>query len=214
VTDYRVAMGQGLPSRAAEAKPPSPYHTAPPDFDGVGMDTPANDVAWLCEQIEAMRSRGNLFPTVVEVGSWTGRTAIAMADAGARVFCIDHWQGSPGDPNDVTEELVRRAGGPSRVFATFLKNVGARLYRTVFPCIGPSDLWAHWWQVPADMVFLDGDHRYEAVRDDIAGWARHVKPGGLLVGHDFKLFDGVRRAVTESVPGFSQAGACLWWQRR
>jgi hypothetical protein len=35
-----------------------------------------------------------------------------------------------------------------------------------------------------DFVFIDADHSYEAVRDDIAAWAPKVKPGGWLCGHD------------------------------
>jgi hypothetical protein len=36
----------------------------------------------------------------------------------------------------------------------------------------------------ADVVFIDGDHRTDAVLADIAAWAPKVKPGGLLCGHD------------------------------
>jgi hypothetical protein len=35
------------------------------------------------------------------------------------------------------------------------------------------------------MVFIDGDHRYAGVREDIAVWVHYVKPGGLLVFHDY-----------------------------
>jgi predicted O-methyltransferase YrrM len=47
-----------------------------------------------------------------------------------------------------------------------------------------------------DMIFIDGDHEYTAVRRDIANAKRKLAPGGLLCGHDAS-WPGVRAAVTE-----------------
>lgn len=38
--------------------------------------------------------------------------------------------------------------------------------------------------VPADLLFIDGDHRYEGVKADFAHYRRFVRPGGLIVFHD------------------------------
>jgi hypothetical protein len=52
-----------------------------------------------------------------------------------------------------------------------------------------------------DFVFLDADHTYEGVRDDIEAWLPKLKPGGWLCGHDFEFPGrprwGVRKAVEE-----------------
>lgn len=50
-----------------------------------------------------------------------------------------------------------------------------------------------------DFVFIDADHRYEAVRLDIQLWAPKVRAGGWLLGHDYNEaeFPGVCRAVRE-----------------
>ena len=45
-------------------------------------------------------------------------------------------------------------------------------------------------------VFLDGDHRYEAVKLDLEAWWPKVSPGGVLCGDDF-LWPGVRKAVLD-----------------
>jgi predicted O-methyltransferase YrrM len=37
---------------------------------------------------------------------------------------------------------------------------------------------------PIDLLFIDGDHRYEGVRADFAAYAPLVRPGGLVVCHD------------------------------
>lgn len=40
-----------------------------------------------------------------------------------------------------------------------------------------------------DLVFIDGEHSFEAVRRDIQVWKRRVRPdGGVLAGHDFSMF--------------------------
>lgn len=56
-------------------------------------------------------------------------------------------------------------------------------------------------QVPngLDLVFIDGNHDYEYVKQDIELWQPKIRKGGLLAGHDFdrELFPGVVRAVTE-----------------
>jgi hypothetical protein len=36
-----------------------------------------------------------------------------------------------------------------------------------------------------DFVFIDADHRFQSVTNDIAEWGRKVKIGGIVSGHDF-----------------------------
>lgn len=54
-----------------------------------------------------------------------------------------------------------------------------------------------------DWAFIDGNHAYEYVRDDITMWLPKIKPGGLLTGHDWNVKGsqrnfGVNRAVKEA----------------
>lgn len=56
-----------------------------------------------------------------------------------------------------------------------------------------------------DWVYLDADHSYSAVAEDLRAWWPKVRPGGVLAGHDFVLDGfypragtfGVMRAVLE-----------------
>lgn len=52
-----------------------------------------------------------------------------------------------------------------------------------------------------DFVFIDADHSYEGVRDDLHLWAAKVRPGGVVSGHDMDAHPdwGVRRAVEEYI---------------
>ena len=50
-----------------------------------------------------------------------------------------------------------------------------------------------------DFVFIDADHRYEAVNADIHAWFSKVRKGGMIIGHDYnpQEFPGVVQAVNE-----------------
>jgi len=73
-----------------------------------------------------------------------------------------------------------------------------------------------------DFVFLDGDHTFDAVAKDIASWWKKVRPGGLLMGHDYghpacRTTWGVDKAVDEfasreNLP-LTIDGTC-WWVKK
>lgn len=54
-----------------------------------------------------------------------------------------------------------------------------------------------------DWVYIDGDHTYDAVRNDIATYTRKLRSGGWLTGDDYqargKYHGGVKDAVDEAV---------------
>ena len=47
-----------------------------------------------------------------------------------------------------------------------------------------------------DMVYIDGDHCYQAVYDDLCAWFPKVKAGGVISGHDWNI-KSVRQAIYE-----------------
>lgn len=63
-----------------------------------------------------------------------------------------------------------------------------------------------------DWVFIDGDHRYEAVAEDIRLWTPKVRAGGIVAGHD-RLMDGVARALAASGP-FNAEPDQVWWREQ
>jgi len=151
-------------------------------------------------------------PRVIEVGSWLGRTALAMVEAGAEfVHCVDTWDGT-NDPEDETFAHGAKHGHAALLNA-FRVNVAAHLGQTIYHYIGTSSYWADRWTVPADLVFIDAEHSYEAALADITLWTPHVRPGGILCGHDFcEAWPGVKRAVEETGP-FNIVGNSVWWRQ-
>ena len=158
---------------------------------------------------------------ILEVGSWLGKTAIAMADAShhSKVHCVDTWQGSP---SDVTGDLAVAAGGGNAVYAKFLENIGERLDKTIFPWRGTSvEQSRKAWPKKFDIIFIDAEHTYEALKDDILGWWPHLADDGVMIGHDFGVqgYEGVGKAVREifgekfRAVGWTPQGA-MWMVRK
>ena len=48
-----------------------------------------------------------------------------------------------------------------------------------------------------DLVFIDAQHGYYNCMADILAWWHKVKPGGIVSGHDYNCFAGVKHAVDE-----------------
>jgi len=52
-----------------------------------------------------------------------------------------------------------------------------------------------------DFVYIDANHDYKFVKEDIDAWSKKVKKGGIVSGHDYSdyHFKGVVRAVDEHI---------------
>ncbi len=67
-----------------------------------------------------------------------------------------------------------------------------------------------------DFAFIDADHSYEAVKQDLAAWYPKVRSGGLFSGHDFR-WEGVKNAVVEFAKAnnlkgfFTPKESDIWW---
>lgn len=158
--------------------------------------TPADDIKALEELVKQVLAEKDEC-SVLEVGSWLGNTAIPMADAGAKVYCVDTWAGTPGDNVGI---LAEQAGSPQAVYDEFIKRIGHRYQKSIIPHRTDSLTAAKAIQWPPfDIIFLDADHNYEAIKADIEAWLPHLAAGGIICGHDYgvKDFPGVAQAVDE-----------------
>ena len=125
-------------------------------------------------------------PMVVEIGSWSGFSTALLANeiqGKGKVFAVDHWL---GNPKTVTGEEA----GLRDVYGMFKSNlIRMGLWDTVNPMVMDSETAASICRDGIlDFVFIDADHQYESIKQDIELWLPKVKKGGILAGHDAEFY--------------------------
>lgn len=151
--------------------------------------------------IEMVRRASPVIPShFVEVGSWLGRSAALMgveiinSHKPIMLDCIDPWTDGGPDLKD-TAYFKSLKETP---FALFQRNTKP-VSHVVNAIRGTSMEAVHrYTNGSIDFLMLDGDHSYEAVRDEIAAYLPKMRPGGLMSGDDY-LWPGVKQAVDEAL---------------
>jgi SAM-dependent methyltransferase len=165
-----------------------------------------HELAWLSEQTAY---------TVIEIGCAYGRSTFALADRAKRLYAVDTWQGSPAELKTNHKDYAELDGDFAMV--AFCANLGVYIRRgTVVPLRMHSRNAAQVltdWGVFADLIFIDGDHDYEAVKEDIRLYQPLLREGGILCGHDYgdSNWPGVRKAVDELIPNVKIAPMTRIW---
>ncbi len=167
------------------------------------------------DELRYLATQAKKATAIVEVGSWKGRStkALAMATPGV-VYAVDNWKGSPG--GDLTE-IEATEKGAENILAEFKRNLAPEIAAGKVGIIhadhaeAASMGKAHMGGNVADMVFIDGEHNYEAVKRDIENFLPLVKQGGLICGHDLcPTHPGVEKAVVELLPSSSVRAVTIW----
>ena len=143
-------------------------------------------------------------PACAEIGVWQGNFSnriLVLANPSV-LYLIDPWSyapdtGSPLYGNGSQAAMDEVHAGVRRRFASELKHNRVVIIRESSVAAAA--------RIPdgaLDLAYIDGDHRYEAVRADLIAYWPKVKKGGLLVaddyGEDHRWWgDGVTRAVDE-----------------
>lgn len=120
---------------------------------------------------------------IAEIGSWKGMSTAVITKTikpfNGVVFAIDHWQGSEGVP----EHKQAETNDMLNTFRHNMKTLG--LLDSVRPVVMDSATAASIFKYATlDMVFIDADHRYSRVKQDIELWLPKLKQGGIIAGHD------------------------------
>lgn len=150
-----------------------------------GWRFPADVSGWLTPLEGAKLAELAAGKRVLEIGSYCGRSTICLAQTAASVTCVDPFDGrATPEPKDTHGEFwknVERYGVMEKVFVCRATTETARI----------TDKF--------DLVFIDGDHEYEAVKLDIAFAVEHLNEGGKVAFHDYRspVDPGVTRAVDE-----------------
>jgi len=152
---------------------------------------------WMSEEeLDFLETKAKEMDSIVELGSYLGRSTVALANGcDGMVWAIDSWEGSKGLVMDGTE------------YKQFRENT--KCYVNIGTIVGDSLEQGSKWKGKADMVFIDADHTYEAVKADIKMWKPKAKK--LICGHDYDIAS-VKKAVDELLEIDGVIGS-IWWQK-
>ena len=179
--------------------------------------------------------RANLRPgmCVAEVGVWTGETSAhwvpIVSRVGGTAILVDNFMGNPTTSNgphtysgklrdDVRTFMRERIEAWNSIgkYAKLLEGDSIEMVQRV-----PDQ--------SIDICFIDADHRYSKVSEDIKVWKLKVAQNGILCGHDCDGFDyderyiemdfmdgkhhGVIKAVNEQSERVIRIGETCWIMR-
>jgi len=141
---------------------------------------------------------------IVELGSWEGRSTLAIAGATGRdVHAVDHWQGAKSDGYQRQQVKTRD------VFARWSANLAGH------PHVTPYRMeWRRYLKTmdgPVALVFIDADHTEAEVSAQIDAFRPQMSPGGIICGDDYPMKD-VWLAVRDRLGAVSVEGPVWWWQ--
>ena len=124
---------------------------------------------------------------VVEIGCWKGRSAAFLAveiiNSGKNIKfdCVDPWwDWWEEDPEDGPENTF-----VGSLYEQFLENMKpAENYYTPLRMTS-IEAAALYKDNSLDFVFIDANHNYKAVKEDILAWLPKVKLGGVIAGDEY-----------------------------
>ena len=122
--------------------------------------------------------------TWVEIGCFLGESTTIFSGFPfvKRIYSVDPFE----QPHPtVLEHAVERVNRIKK--ATLIKKTSYMYSKTVY-------------DKTIDVVYIDGSHQFESVKEDLNIWNSKLKNNGLLCGHDYSKntkWDGVVKAVDE-----------------
>lgn len=133
---------------------------------------------------KAVGWNGNEEKTVVEIGSFEGRSTIwilgnLLKNDESRIYCLDTWQGGVehvrenfGDVWSRFSENISESGWQEKVVIKKGYSKGNLL-----------DLWHN--ELKADFVYVDGSHQASDVLTDLVVGFEILKSGGVMICDDY-----------------------------
>jgi GT2 family glycosyltransferase len=146
-----------------------------------------DEMLWLATQAKTRK-------VIIEVGSHAGKSTRAFADnTEGVVWAVDSWE---------SEEVLRQ----------FYDNLRDHIKSgKVRPVRMSSKLASKTLQVFADFIFIDANHDYSFIKEDIMNWRPWLAKDGVICGHDYsETFPGVVQAVNELVVPFVPSNTGIW----
>lgn len=140
------------------------------------------------DRIELIKQIGNEFPNGmgVEVGTFKGEFSKEILNVWeGTLYMIDVWKG-------LGEEYVDMSNHKNfdyEIFGETMKNIEGFEERAIMIRASSEKASNLFYERSLDFVYIDANHAYEFVKQDIEIWFPKVKRGGYLCGHDYLKID-------------------------
>lgn len=138
---------------------------------------------------------------VIEIGCWQGATTKMLADAVSKsglVIAVDPWH----------REYTAQAYEVFKRFMEYEISTG-KVQVVRYPSAKAFNSLQHLTD-KVDLVYIDGEHRYGAVLNDINNYYQLVRPHGIICGDDFN-YPSVEKAVRKFFGDNFDVVGQLWW---
>ena len=133
----------------------------------------------------------------VEVGVYRGRFTAALAKRAPKmqILGVDAWKVYPGYKDYENNDLE------SEAYTDAMRRLGDK----------PNVKLMNAWSLDAakevednslDYLFIDANHSYEFVVEDLKAWEPKVKVGGIVMGHDYFVMKKLNFGVIQAVNGW------------
>jgi len=108
-----------------------------------------------------------------EIGVYRGEFSEVISQYAQKLYCIDSYRGyASHDQADLDDAY---------------KIAQRRLPDAEFMRRSSMDAVNKFQKDSLDFVYIDGNHYWMRISEDIYYWARKVRPGGIVAGHDYFL---------------------------
>lgn len=113
-----------------------------------------------------------------EIGSHRGEFTEKFCKAGLKMYAIDPWTGYVGAGR--TEKLQERQDSHYEEAKKLLEPYGCAIIRKT-----SMDAVKDFKDKSLDFVYIDGNHAFRYIAEDLYEWTKKVRDGGAVSGHDY-----------------------------
>lgn len=153
------------------------------------------------------------FTRGAEIGVWKGAysAAFCRGNRALHMDCVDPWLSYPAwldTKNHLPpDEAARFIAEAHQKAVAALTGCNCTIWRMF-----SAQAAAHMPDRSLDFVYIDANHGYEAVLEDLTVWTPKIRPGGILAGHDYRRFTNKPTIhVVEAVDEYTRQHAIAPW---
>lgn len=141
------------------------------------------------------------FQSGAEIGVRQAAFSLALCEGipGLRLLCVDPWVHYPANPRMYSQDRHDQN--------YLVAQYRLRPYRATLVQATSMEAVVDVPFASLDFVYIDGNHGYSYVLDDLTAWSDRVRSGGIVSGDDYDA-PGVQKALREFT---ARAGIAAWW---